>query len=616
MTSTRFLDSLVEAIGVLESAPAELRGMSDGEFAEVTRLSSHLLRIAQARSAAVAGEVAFRSRPELGSSGLAQRLGHRTPEAMVRAVTGSTAREAFTSVRVGRLVATDPQRPWLDPVGAAVADGTLTVSGAEAISAGLGVPAPGVPEDVLAAVAATLATDAGDLDADRLHRLAREARDDIDEAGIADREARRFAQRSLTVHRQSDGMVKLVWLLDPESAATVLEIFDRATSPRRGGPRFVSGANKDYADRIATDDRTTAQLASDTFLHLVEAAATVDDSELLGSGGPVIRVLATVDALTRAGGHGFIEGQPDPIGSDTLERLACTGATTRVTITDTGPLDVGREQRRFTRKQRVALAARDGGCMWPGCDRPASWTEAHHIDHWKDDHGATDINDGILLCTFDHLTLHNNTWKIVRHGTTYWLTPPPDIDPTKLPSNSTAKAAPGPKPNGRSREKPRENSAWVPESRSACLSSGSRRGHAGEVEQVGRAWVQPRRIGVRPRAPDLERQASSPHAPSVTGSCRPSRRLRSQGGPPRRRTLLRPRSRSRRSRSRSGARSPRPAGYPRRPARRMWWLHLRTPRSDPDPSGSKRCHCGRPQSREQPKWSRSRNRCPRSPRCR
>ncbi|TBN56369.1 HNH endonuclease [Glaciihabitans arcticus] len=432
MTSTPVLEPLRAALAALEGAPAlTLRDLSDDDFAEATRLTSALLRAAQARSAAVAGEVAYRSRPELGSVGLAHRLGHRTPEAMIRAVTGSTTKEAFTAVRVGRLVATDPERPWLDPVGAAVADGTLTVSGADAISTGLGGLGGAVDEASLAGAAATLATAGADLDADTLQRLARQARDDIDEAGIGDREAARFARRSLTVNRQSDGMVKLIWLLDPESAATVLEVYDRATSPRRGGPRFVSGPNKDHADRITADPRSTAQIASDTFVHLIDAGSTVDDSQLLGSGGPVIRILtpSSINGSNEEDSHGFIEGQPDPIGSDTLERLACTGATTRVTITDTGPLDVGREQRLFTRKQRIALAARDGGCMWPGCDRPASWTEAHHIDHWKDDHGSTDINDGILLCTFDHLTLHNNKWKIIRHGTTYGLIPPPDIDP-------------------------------------------------------------------------------------------------------------------------------------------------------------------------------------------
>jgi hypothetical protein len=68
--------------------------------------------------------------------------------------------------------------------------------------------------------------------------------------------------------------------------------------------------------------------------------------------------------------------------------------------------------------------------MWPGCDRPPSWTETHHIQHWKDDRGETNLADGILLCRSDHLRLHNEHWHITRdHTGQYWLTPPPGLDP-------------------------------------------------------------------------------------------------------------------------------------------------------------------------------------------
>jgi hypothetical protein len=37
-------------------------------------------------------------------------------------------------------------------------------------------------------------------------------------------------------------------------------------------------------------------------------------------------------------------------------------------------LDVGRERRLFTGPLRRALVLRDGGCAFPGCDRPPRWT--------------------------------------------------------------------------------------------------------------------------------------------------------------------------------------------------------------------------------------------------
>ena len=80
--------------------------------------------------------------------------------------------------------------------------------------------------------------------------------------------------------------------------------------------------------------------------------------------------------------------------------------------------------------------------MWPGCDRPPSWTEAHHIDEWAADHGLTNIADGILLCKRDHLRLHNDGWKITRDGAaTYWLIPPPGVDPDQEPILLTSKSS-------------------------------------------------------------------------------------------------------------------------------------------------------------------------------
>lgn len=93
-------------------------------------------------------------------------------------------------------------------------------------------------------------------------------------------------------------------------------------------------------------------------------------------------------------------------------------------------VDMGREQRLFTRAQRVALAARDGGCRIPGCDRPPSWCEAHHIVEWSRG-GRTDLRDGILLCRHHHLLVHDNGWRIERDHDRYHLIPPAREDPLR-----------------------------------------------------------------------------------------------------------------------------------------------------------------------------------------
>ncbi|MDJ0325459.1 hypothetical protein QMG61_16995, partial [Cryobacterium sp. PH31-AA6] len=82
------------------------------------------------------------------------------------------------------------------------------------------------------------------------------------------------------------------------------------------------------------------------------------------------------------------------------------------------------------------------GCIWPDCDRPPSWTEAHHLNDWSLN-GTTDTADGTCLCHPHHLLLHNQGWEIIREGNQYWLKPPVTVDPnqTLIPLKSKAERA-------------------------------------------------------------------------------------------------------------------------------------------------------------------------------
>jgi hypothetical protein len=115
--------------------------------------------------------------------------------------------------------------------------------------------------------------------------------------------------------------------------------------------------------------------------------------------------------------------------------VSCEGGVAGIVFNSDGTiLDFGREQRFFTRKQKEALAIIWGGCACPGCERPASWCEAHHIVFWKRDGGKTDLADGILLCRHHHLLFHNNGWEIQRDkNSRYWLIPPAERDPDQTP---------------------------------------------------------------------------------------------------------------------------------------------------------------------------------------
>jgi hypothetical protein len=77
-------------------------------------------------------------------------------------------------------------------------------------------------------------------------------------------------------------------------------------------------------------------------------------------------------------------------------------------------LDLGRATRVVGPALRRALAVRDGGCVADGCDRPVSWTDAHHLTHWLDG-GATSLDNLVLLCRVHHRAVHEGGWQLHRH---------------------------------------------------------------------------------------------------------------------------------------------------------------------------------------------------------
>jgi hypothetical protein len=128
-----------------------------------------------------------------------------------------------------------------------------------------------------------------------------------------------------------------------------------------------------------------------------------------------VRVHVLENDLLRGAGAAHLEGQTAAISIETAKRIACDTGLTPIRFDYPGhPIDVGHTQRHFTTRQRIALAARDGGCRAPGCDRPPSWCEAHHNDEWFRDDGPTSLKNALLLCKFHHLLIHNRGWHIER----------------------------------------------------------------------------------------------------------------------------------------------------------------------------------------------------------
>src|SRR5437867_1386559 len=69
----------------------------------------------------------------------------------------------------------------------------------------------------------------------------------------------------------------------------------------------------------------------------------------------------------------------------TVQRLACDARVMRELFAAAWmPVAVGRCRRLVDGGWRKALAVRDEQCHWPGCERPDSWCDGHHVVHWVD----------------------------------------------------------------------------------------------------------------------------------------------------------------------------------------------------------------------------------------
>jgi hypothetical protein len=383
------------------------------------------VRHAESVVAAFAGEIDRRSSRDAGYEGLAASTGARGPEGLVSTLTGKSARDARDLVTVGRLMDAPPV--WLTDVAAGVTSGEVSVAAAAAIVTGLGVPSASLGADDLLDAAQTLVAETAGLPPEKVARRARELRDELDAAGVAHREQALRDKRFLRLTPRPDGMTSIFGLLDPESAALVTDAIDCVTAPRRNGPRFLDDTERARADAIERDPRSTEQLALDALVEMVRISAAADPGRVFGVRKPAVRVHVDARDLERREGTAHLEGQTAAVSIATVERHACADGYIPVIFQSGGPIDVGLTQRLFTPRQRIALAATWGGCAHPDCDRPPSWTEAHHALEW-DNGGPTDLANGVLLCRFHHLLVHNKGWNIRppdQPAGTWLMHPPP-----------------------------------------------------------------------------------------------------------------------------------------------------------------------------------------------
>jgi hypothetical protein len=214
--------------------------------------------------------------------------------------------------------------------------------------------------------------------------------------------------RSFTITTHSDGTVTFHGRLDAV-----------------GGEKLKTTVEAHVqADRPAGDERTRAQRQADGLVQVCDNVLATGSAPVLRTVKPHVVVRIDLDDL--ASGEGTAPTAFGAVISTARARwLACDGRISRVVMGPDGiPLDVGREQRLVSGGLRRAVEARDGGCVFSGCDAPSHWADVHHLVHWIDG-GETSLANSALLCERHHTKVHHG-FRVERQPSGRWRTWRPD----------------------------------------------------------------------------------------------------------------------------------------------------------------------------------------------
>ncbi len=240
-----------------------------------------------------------------------------------------------------------------------------------------------------------------------LRELCRYARHVADPDGFFDESEEANSQRRLRIAQMPDGMHAIEGLLDPEGGAALKSALDGLARKLGAG-----------------DERSHRQRMADALGEM--ALHALDGGSLRRRNGvrPHLSVTTTLDGLRNLPGAPAADLEHSlPISTRTVERLACDATVSRVVMADSVVVDVGRATRVVSGATHRALRLRDRGCRWPGCERPAGWTQAHHIEFWTRG-GKTELGNLVLLCHHHHRQVHEGGWQVVKHGRELRFIPP------------------------------------------------------------------------------------------------------------------------------------------------------------------------------------------------
>jgi hypothetical protein len=373
---------LAEVDALLDRVAPRDSGMDAGDRLGLVRLARRVRSRVDALAALVTAE-AEQSHAAEGAAGTGLGSWIGMGETISR-------REAAGAVRQARSLGSHPV------VGEAAVAGRLGSGQVRAITGVLDGLAPQLSGEQVAQAEELLVGWARELDADQLSRSVGKVLAAVAPVTAAETMEARLQREAEAAHRQRS-----------------LRFYMEGASVRFDGslPRLAAEAWIAQLDVMAEQTRRTLlerrdrlaemptadQRRADALIALIQAGGKGKESW----GGRVLVQLDYAHLLAGAAGAGLVgDGQQLPAGE--LRRICCDADLIPVVLgTNSEVLDVGRSARLVTPAIRTALMVRDQGCVFPGCDAPASRCEAHHIVPWWAG-GRTALSNLALLCHSHH----------------------------------------------------------------------------------------------------------------------------------------------------------------------------------------------------------------------
>ena len=226
----------------------------------------------------------------------------------------------------------------------------------------------------------------------------------VDAVGALAEANRAYERRYFHIGEPQDGLVRLEGVLDAEGGAT------------------LRAALQPFMKPVKDDARNYGQRGADALVELGRHGGGKRD----GAGPrPQLIIRASVDTLagTKGAPAGELEGG-GTVPAETVQRYACDSAISRITGQGELEHELNHASRTLPASTRRALEARDRHCVFPGCTRPLTWCDGHHLVWWTRG-GETALPNLALLCRPHHRMVHEEGWILERTKEGHWKAKPP-----------------------------------------------------------------------------------------------------------------------------------------------------------------------------------------------